>query len=60
MYLGKTVPTSLRIKMFSSIVLPCRELDIHQEALSVVCPKHIKAKIKSVKGKMPQIDRSYG
>lgn len=55
MYLGKTVSTSLRIKMLPSTVLPCTNLDIYPRALSVISLKYAMAKIKSVKGEMPQI-----
>lgn len=54
-YLGKTIPTSFRIKKLPSAVLPCTDLDKYPKALSVVSRKYTKAKIKFVKGEMPQI-----
>lgn len=59
MHLGKPVSTSLRIKTLPPIVLPCTKLDIYPKALGLVNLKYTKAKIKFVKGEMPQIRWCY-
>lgn len=55
MHCSKNVSISLGIKILPSIVLPCADLDIYPKVLSLVSVKYTKAKIKSVKGEMPQI-----
>lgn len=55
MHCSKNVSLSLGIKMLPSIVLPCADLHVYPKVLSLVSLKYTKAKIKSVKGEMPDL-----